>query len=149
MIVDNIKNAEFYYKLSPRIEAAFRFLKEQDCSRLEPGKYDILGDDCYASVDRYNTKPKESGIWEAHRRYIDVQYIVSGEEIIGCTQLSALKPIADYDEIKDIIFLKGKGNFVSFKAGMFAVFAPWDAHMPCLAATAPSPVHKIVVKVLA
>jgi YhcH/YjgK/YiaL family protein len=110
--------------------------------------YDIDGDTVFALVQRYDTKPREKGLWEAHRRYIDVQFVASGIESLGWAQLGNLTETQPYSAEKDCLLLAGSGDVVTARAGDFLVFFPEDAHMPCLAHDQPSPVLKVVVKVL-
>ncbi|MHB0999583.1 MAG: YhcH/YjgK/YiaL family protein [Armatimonadota bacterium] len=147
MIIDNISNASIYYRMGRGIETALRFLESRDLTQLEPGRYELEGDEIYFIVIRYDTKPIEQGAWEAHRQYADVQFIVSGTERMGYTNLQTLQAADGYDDAKDIEFLNGEGNFITMNQGDFAVFFPQDAHMPCIAVSNPEPVFKVVVKV--
>jgi YhcH/YjgK/YiaL family protein len=147
MIVDEIKNAEQYYGLGTRIEAALRYLAETDFSSLAPARYEIDGDDVFAIVKEYDTKPKSDGSWEAHHKYLDVQYVAAGCEHMGYRPVEGMEP-GDYDKDKDIYFLKGEGEFYTLRAGYFAILKPQDAHMPAMAIAEPQAVKKVLVKVL-
>ncbi len=147
MIIDHIKNSPFYYLLSERISTALRALRTDDLLRADPGRHEIQGSEVFALVQKYETKPRKLGVWEAHRRYIDVQYVVSGVEVIGHAHLPNLSVTKPYSEKDDILFAEGDGNFLTVSAGMFVIFFPHDAHMPALAAGMQGPVHKIIVKV--
>ena len=147
MIIDRLKNASLYFDLHKRLKAAFNYLQNTDFSELEPGRYEVEGTNIYALVQQYESKPKEKGRWEAHRRYMDIQYIWEGEELFGHAYLDDLN-IISYDENKDFVTLEGKGDFVTLHSGSFVIVAPQDAHMPGIAVSTPKPVKKIVVKVL-
>lgn len=147
MIIDRLKNASLYFGLHKRLEAAFSYLQNTDFSEVEPGRYEVEGTNIYALVQQYESKPKEKGRWEAHRRYMDIQYIWEGEELFGYAYLDDLNTIS-YDENKDFVTLEGKGDFVTLHSGSFVIVAPQDAHMPGIAISTPKPVKKIVVKVL-
>ena len=148
MILDNIKNAETYYNLSARIQTAFEYLKQTDLKALECGKHSICGDDIYISVQEYNTKPLEEGKWEAHRQYIDIQFMIKGSEDMGCTDVEPLIPVTEYDEEKDLIFFKNaEGNFFEVRENCFAIFFPQDAHMPCLSVDKSTLIKKAIVKI--
>lgn len=147
MITDHINNSQLYTKLGGRIATALNYLAETDFSMLEPGKYEVDGSDVYAIVQQYETKPAESGKWEAHRKYIDIQYIVSGEEQMGYANIDDLNVSEAYNEDKDCLFLEGSGSMLHCKPGTFILFAPQDAHMPCLADGAPAMVKKTVMKI--
>jgi YhcH/YjgK/YiaL family protein len=148
MIIDQLKNAALYFGTHARMEQAFRYLQKTDFSKIDPGKYEIEGTNLFALIQQYDTKAKEKGRWEAHRKYIDVQYVFSGTELFGYAHLGQLQSVA-FDEAKDFHELKGSGDFLRVPAGMFLVLFPHDAHMPGISVSAPEPVKKVVVKVLA
>jgi YhcH/YjgK/YiaL family protein len=150
MIIDQLSNAASYVEINKRLAAAFDYLRRTDLSKVEPGTYEIDGRKVYVMVQQYDTKTREKGRWEAHRKYIDVQYIASGEEVIGWAPAPLMAVMRAYDADKDIAFgtvQQGKWTAVHLGAGMLAVLWPEDAHAPKLAAGAPSAVMKIVVKV--
>jgi len=146
MIMDHLKNASLYYGINEKFAAAFNYLGNADLSDINQGKYEIDGSNMYALAHRYMTKPREDGFWEAHRRYIDIQYVLKGVELIGYANLDNLKA-GEYDEAKDFLPLQGDGDFIIMRAGTFVIFMPQDAHMPCLTVTTPQTVEKIVLKV--
>lgn len=146
MIIDGISNASLYYVLGSGIEAALRYLEVTDFSKIEPEKHDI-GGGCFAIVQDYQTAPREEKRWEAHRDYIDVQYVASGAELMGYAGIEALRVVEDYDDSKDATFLAGDGSFVTARAGTFVLLFPHDAHMPGIAIDGPKAVRKVVMKV--
>lgn len=147
MILDSIKNAHLYTGVSERIALGLKYLQETDLSKLEPGKYEIDGTNVYAAVSAYDTKPVEQGKFEAHKKYIDIQYIVSGEENMYYAYISEMKEATEYNETKDVLFYTGKGDPLTVKAKHFAIFFPEDVHMPNIAINEPTAVKKVVVKV--
>jgi len=147
MITDTIRNAADYKGISAGIRKALEYLETTDFSTMAPGRYAIDGDRIYAMVQEYETKPREDSRWEAHRRYTDVQYVVSGIERMGYAPLDSLTVTAPYAEDKDVLRLDGEGSFLTVPARTFAVFFPQDAHLPGLANDAPVRVRKVVVKV--
>lgn len=148
MILDELAHAALYAPVGKGIAGALEFLANADLAGMDEGMHHIEGDQIYAMVLDYNTKPRNQCVWEAHRRYLDVQYIVSGVERMGCADLDRMTPVGDYDEAKDVLFLEGEGSFFILRAGAFAIFAPHDVHMPGIAVAEPEPVRKVVVKVL-
>jgi len=146
MIVDRLENAERYYPLGDRLAAGLRYLRETDFAAVEPGRCDLDGDNLFALVEDYQTKPIVRGAFEAHRRYVDIQYVVSGVERIGWADVNDLAEAAPYDADKDFHKLAGEGGMLVVRAGTFVVLGPHDAHMPGIALDAPQPVRKIVVK---
>ncbi|MAX27661.1 MAG: YhcH/YjgK/YiaL family protein [Phycisphaeraceae bacterium] len=150
MIVDALNRANYLKSLGPNFEIALAFLNKPRLDELEDDRYDLHGKDVFAIVQTYNTRPIDQRKWEAHKKYLDIQYIISGNEYIGYTPLSEVAPLTEYDDEKDIYFFKGQpahGCFVPMSAGRFMVLGPQDAHMPCVTQTVPEEVRKIVVKV--
>ncbi len=147
MIVDNIKNAALYFGMSQRIEKALRYLQQHDFTTMDTGKYEIDGNDVFALIQKYDSNPLSAGLWEAHRNFIDVQYVANGAEQMGYAFIEPMKVSKEYDPEKDCLLLEGKGNMLVCNQGTFAIFGPADAHMPCIAIDAPHPVVKVVVKV--
>jgi len=146
MIIDRMKNAAMYFGVNKRMEMAFHYLQTTDLTKVDPGRYEIDGHKVYALVQQYETKTKDKGRWEAHRKYIDVQYLWEGAELFGYSYLENLRFIG-YDENKDFLTLEGEGDYLTMQAGTFIILAPQDAHMPGIAISAPQPVKKVVVKV--
>jgi len=147
MIFDQLKNARLYFQLGERFEKAFRYLSETDFTNMEPGKYEIDGNDVYSIVQSHNTKPLSAAKWEAHRMYADIQFILSGKEKIGISSFDKVIIIEEYDKDNDYALYKGDGNFLIADEGNFMVFFPTDVHMPSLAINIPKEVKKVVVKV--
>jgi len=147
MIIDKLNNTNTPYTLSAGLLKGLQFLRETDLTLLSIGRQDIDGDDCFAFVNEYETKPLPEGVWEAHRSYIDIQYLVSGIERMGYAPVEGMKPITPYDDEKDLEFLEGKGDFFLVNPGTIVVFTPDDAHMPNMQAGSSCIVRKVVVKV--
>jgi YhcH/YjgK/YiaL family protein len=146
MIIDRIGNTHLYYAIHPRFKRAFDYIHQINVDTVPNGKHEIDGENMYALVQQYNTKLKEQGIWEAHRRYIDLQYIVQGTEGIGYANLNHLQQ-GEYDVSKDFLPLYGDGDIITLHSGNFVLLLPEDAHMPGMAIDSPTPVKKIVVKI--
>jgi YhcH/YjgK/YiaL family protein len=148
MIFDNIRNADLYARLGPRFQQAFAYLQQTDLdlSALPVGRIELDGKALYVMVQEYNSKTPEQGKWEAHRRYIDLQYIVSGTERMGYALLSRLT-LGDYNPDKDFQALSGQGDFLTLSSGDFMLLWPNDGHMPGMAVQSPSPVKKVVIKI--
>jgi YhcH/YjgK/YiaL family protein len=146
MIVDQLTNSQLYAQLSLRISRAFEYLHQTDFETLPAGRYEIDDMNIYAMVQQYSTKSPEAGKWEAHREYIDLQYIVEGTEQIGVAHLGRLVQ-GEYDSSKDFLPLSGQGDFLTLASGEFILLFPQDAHMPGLSAGMPSEVKKVVVKI--
>jgi YhcH/YjgK/YiaL family protein len=148
MIVDNILNCDKYSNIHSEFEKAFNWLKNNNLQDLLPGKYVIDGDNLYASVSQYNTKSLKEGRLEAHKEYIDIQYIISGQEYIGWEYLQNQPETIAYDKDKDLVFYRESApTLFPLKEGYFAIFFPYDLHMPCIEIEKAQPMHKVVIKV--
>lgn len=149
MILDSLKNSGIYTGLDDRFSMAFNFLTETDFSSFPDGKVELKGNEVFAIVQSYESKPMEDSKWEAHRKYIDVQFIVDGTEQIGVAKVNSLTPATEYDNEVDCILLEGTGDMLTLSGGDFAILYPWDAHMPGVALNTPAAVRKVVVKIKA
>lgn len=148
MIFDRIANHTRYKGLGSKIEKALEYLTDTDFAALEDGKHPIEGDTIYAMLMSYDTEPESVRSFEAHRKYIDVQCILSGREIIYWAPLEELSPKGEYSDEKDIVFLSGDARArLQLTPGSFAVFYPEDAHKPNCAWDGSERVRKVVVKV--
>ncbi len=149
MIVDKIENANLYAGISQRLAKAFDVLKKEDFAEKADGQYDIDGSNLYYLVQRYQTKPIEQCKLEAHKDYIDIQFVSAGEEILAFAPIDNLEIATPYNKEKDIIFYKTPANISSIilTAGVFCVLFPDDAHMPKCQLKSPANVLKVVVKV--
>lgn len=149
MIFSYLDNMERSARKDLRLKTGLSFLQSGVASALPPGRYD-LGDGSVAIVATYETELADSKRFEAHRKYIDIQYVAMGAERIGHAFVPELLPDGDYDEEKDLIFFNepAASSSLLMPAGTFAVFYPHDAHKPGLmAGDVPSTTRKIVVKV--
>jgi biofilm protein TabA len=152
MILDRLENKALYRDFGCRLFTALEYLSATDFNSLENGKHAIDGDRLFAMVQRYAPRSPAEARWEAHRNYIDVQYIARGEECMGYAPLKKDLPIEEeYDAARDVVFYKTSGVLLPLSAGSFAVFTPLDIHAPGLQQVAPaecSEVLKVVVKCL-
>ncbi len=136
--------------LSPKMKKAVDFLLKPETKDLPDGTYQIDGRKIYAQVQNYVTSMPDKILYEAHKKYIDIQYIVSGQETINCLNLTDIRIVRPYDEKYDICFgLASMGEGVSLKLneGDLSIFFPEHAHAPKLSLSGPHKVKKIVVKV--
>jgi len=150
MIATDLSHAEEQAALTPGLRLALAFLGRADLAALPDGAVEIDGERVFALVQRYDTVETDAPLFEAHRRYIDVQFVVSGREVIGWAPLPQLHVIEEYDAAKDACFgtvAASEVTAVQLRAGQLVILRPEHAHAPKLAAGGPSPVHKIVVKV--
>lgn len=149
MIFDTLSNSARYESLNSRFAKAFAYLRTVDGSQ-PLGRHDLDGDDCFALVQTYETKPQEKALFEAHRKYIDVQFIQSGRETILWAPLASMaEETMAFDQSKDAALWKLVPDTTALhvSAGHFAILFPEDAHAPCIEWDQPETVFKVVVKV--
>lgn len=145
MILDKFENAARYMSLHPEFSTAFKWLREQSCGRLPIGRTEIAGDRLYASVQRETGRGQDVAKFETHRRYIDIQYLAEGSDVMGWTHAGNGLNSLGYDSARDLEFYTDQpGLWIPVPAGHFAIFFPEDAHAP-MAGT--EFMVKIVIKV--
>lgn len=149
MILDQIDSALLYGGLGERIAIGLALLNEERVLQSPPGRYAVQGDDIFFAVDEYETQPVNEGRFEIHRKYLDIQALVSGAEYIGYTPLDGLVEAQPYDEQKDLAFYQSPPQYsrLVLRPGLFAIFWPHEPHMPCRIVDTPCRVKKIVVKI--
>ena len=136
--------------MTPSLRKAFDFLRGRDLLRLPDGRTDIDGDRVFGLVQRYETVRSDILKFEFHQRYIDVQFIAAGEEVIGWAPAERMIVAEAYDAARDVCFgtvASGMWTQVRLQTGQLMVLWPEDAHAPKCAAGQPAQVVKIVVKV--
>ena len=149
MILDCLPHWRQYATTLPGLDQAFAYLQTLDAN-CPTGRYELAGDRIYALVQRYQTKPREQGKLEAHRKYADVQYILAGQETILWAPLAALTTVTQpYDPARDIGFfgMVGGTTPLHLGTGQFTILFPQDGHAPGLEAAGITDVVKVVVKV--
>jgi len=151
MITDTLAQCRRYASLSPRFAAAFEFLEKLPADKPD-GRYDIDGDNCFALMQTYTTRPLAQAMFEAHRRYIDIQFIQAGRETILWSPLTALTQTTQpYAAEKDIAFFANPPHWmpINLHAGQFTIFFPEDGHAPGIECGGPTEVRKTVLKIRA
>ena len=147
MILDSLSNSAYYEGLGPRFARAFAWLRSVDPSAVADGRTDLEGDELYVVAYRNKAKALGRTLWEAHRRYADIHYIVEGREAMFWEALERTEP-GEYLEAKDFQSLETDGWVdLEVPAGQFTVFFPGDAHRPGIDIPGAEPVFKLVVKV--
>lgn len=144
--IDRKEFAVAYLKNKERWDKAFAFFKNNDLTKLELKRYNIDGDNLYAPITEYMTRNEEDAQFEAHRNYIDIQYVISGSELIGLAPVAQLKEVTvPYDASKDVEFMT-VSQLTNYKATpeRFFIFFPSDIHR--LRNGESSQVRKVVVK---
>jgi biofilm protein TabA len=150
MITSTLSQLHWYKIISPNFEKAIQYALSTDFSALETGKYPVEGDQVFAIVNEYMTKPQSECDPESHRDYADIQLVVSGSEKFGFAPLMDQIPTTPYDLEKDVAFYslnEDELNYIIIRNGQFIIFFPSDIHQPEIFTHQPGLVKKVVVKV--
>ena len=146
MIFDSLNHIEAYKGIHPGVYKGLCLLRDTDFSKLEDQRYEVDGDDLFFFVQSYESNPSNDTP-EAHRKYIDIQCVLSGGETMGVAPLEEMTEEVEARPDNDIWFYRGATDTVTLLPGRFAVLFPGDAHAPGVAVDTPAPVRKVVVKV--
>lgn len=150
MIFDSIKNAKMYYGLGAGMEKALKFFESYDMATFETGRQEVDGEKLFVNRLSYTTAENPDALFEAHREYADVMYVLEGEERFF------VKPLADmqvttqeYDPAIEACLGKIDGDAAQFRfpKGYFCVFFPQDAHCASQLWDKPCAVKKLIAKV--
>ncbi len=145
MIKDSIDRAELYYNLSDSVKRALSYVRDTNWAKIENGKYLIDGEKLYININSYKTK--DLGDWEAHKQYIDIQYLISGEEKIGISRLDCCNSKIPYNTERDIEFYDGDcGDYITMRPGDFMIIYPHELHKPGIKSKDNIEVKKAVIK---
>lgn len=148
MIFDHISNLSNYNGVSANIKKFTDYLAENDITALEPGKY-VIDDDVFFTVKCYEPRLPEVAGWEAHKEYIDIQYVMEGKELMGIMPISQLIEKKPYDaELDKTVYEHSdRESILKLGPGMFALLLPQDAHHPTIIDGEKTQNKKAVVKI--
>jgi len=146
IIINKLQHAERYFNMHPAFEKAFAFLRQEGLAELAADKYEIDGDSLFCMISKGPGRSRSEAKLEAHRKYIDIQYVIAGADEMGFKPTADCKSIdTEYDAEKDIEFFKDKpDSWVPVPAGSFVIFFPEDAHAPLVSS---GEIHKVVLKI--
>jgi biofilm protein TabA len=146
MILDTIHNAERYYPMHAGFRAAFEWLRKPSAGgRLPAGRQEIDGNRLYANIVTEGGRGQARAKFETHRRYIDIQYMAEGFDLMGWRHLDSAMKGKGFDAAKDLEFYEDRPEWwVPVPTGHFAIFFPEDAHAPM---AGEGPMYKLVAKV--
>ncbi len=148
MILDTLDHIRQYAGLDPALRAGLEYLSRTTVADLADGRYPIDGERLRAAVSTSRTREPAAVPFEAHRRYVDIQYLLSGSETIYWMPREGCTVREEYSEERDIELLAdGPASAVILRPGIFAVFFPHDAHKPGCFAAGQEEVRKLVIKV--
>ena len=150
MILTTVSDLMHYESLNPLFPKTFAALAELAEQPFEKGRHEVDGDHVYINAAEYDTSPAEVAGMEHHKRYIDVMWMVSGEETIGVCNTNQLTDITmPYSEKDDVALAKLASLYteVKIKAGDVVILFPEDAHAPSMQLNGVSHVQKLIAKV--
>lgn len=147
MVLDTIENAANYLPLSEGIAKALLYIRQNDVAAIEPGRYEIESDRLIMIVFEYNNTTTDKHKLEGHRRYIDLQYWVSGSELMGHEIFNSQPLVEDYNEKADYAFYNCDATYTRLSPGMFVIYYPTDLHTAVSDPRSDSKVKKIVFKI--
>ncbi len=148
MIKDSVSNAGLYRSISYRMARALDYLGSVNAQGFAEEPVKIDGQDVYAMHQLYTTKGPDGRLYESHREYVDVQFVLEGSETIRVVDVGGLTVATEYNPENDAaLYDLADGTDVKLESGDFVVLFPHDAHVPQLTSSEPSDVKKIVVKV--
>jgi biofilm protein TabA len=145
--IDKSQFAKQYHLNQAAWDKAFSYLKNTDLKTLANGRHVIDGDNVYAIVTEAPTKDYDKTAFESHRKYIDLQYVISGEENMAKALVTSVTVSKPYDETTDLGNFTGEGKIYTVPTGTFMLFFPTDAHRPNITPGGNKIVKKIVIKV--
>ena len=145
MIIDNIKNAHLYFGLGKGFAEALTFLKNYSDTATVTADLPV-SEKVMVKCRPYMTKAESECAFEAHKRFADIHFVVSGCEMIGYAPVGTLK-VTREDVEKDMIYLEGSGVNIPLNAGDFMITFPDDAHMPCVKQNESVLCAKLVAKI--
>ncbi|OKL41731.1 YhcH/YjgK/YiaL family protein [Pontibacter flavimaris] len=147
MVLDKLDNAQRYYSLHPLFEQAFRYLRETDLKTAATGVHEIVGKQLFAIISDGPGVTEQAYKLEVHRKYIDIQYIISGTDRMGWKDMAqCAAPNDPYQDERDAAFFPDRAtSWFEVPAGSFTIFYPDDAHAAMV--TGEQVVRKVVLKI--
>lgn len=147
MIYGNIKNTEEYKFLNIDLQKCFEYIKNNDLKNLEKGSYEICGNDLFVNIVEYETTTEDKRFWEAHKNYLDLHFMLDGEELINVNFIDNMKQI-EFVEKDDFLSLEGnKKSSILLEEGDFLICYPNDAHMTAIKVSDSKKIKKAIFKV--
>jgi len=128
--IDKAQFAKQYHLNRAAWDKAFAYLKTTDLTTLSNGRHVIDSDNVYAIVTEAPSKDYDKTAFESHRKYIDIQYVITGEEKMAKTPVTSVVVNKPYDEKADIAYYTGEGKIYTVPAKTFMLFFPGEAHRP-------------------
>jgi YhcH/YjgK/YiaL family protein len=150
MITSTLSQLHWYKIISPNFQKAIEYALQTDFTDQDAGKYEIDGDNVFAIVNEYTTRPVSECDPESHRDYADIQIVITGKERFGYAPLTDQTASTPYNPERDVALYtiaEEDLSYITLPAGQFIIFFPGDIHQPEVFLHQPDPVKKVVLKV--
>jgi YhcH/YjgK/YiaL family protein len=147
--INKTEFAKQYHLNQAYWDKAFAFLRDTNLLTLTNGRHNIDGDNVYGLVTEAPSKDYDKTAFESHKNYIDLQYVITGEENMGKTTVESLKVDRPYVERNDIAYYTGDGKIYTVPQNSFLIFFPGEAHRPNITPGGNKVVKKVVIKIRA
>lgn len=150
---NSINQEEFFrqYKKNPKYwDEAFEFFNNRDLVNLKPGTYVIDSGNVIATVVEGPTKNIQDIMWEAHKDFNDLQYVITGKASMGVAPVTdnAATVTIPYTHSSDIMhFTNDNGQYYDADPGVFFIFSPQEMHRPAIRVPESNKIKRIVIKV--
>lgn len=148
MILAHIEDSERYFSLHPLFKQLFDYVKTHDLSQVPAERITLDGERLFINVADASLKSPEEQVLEVHRRYIDVHFPLSSNEVMGWSPLQGLQtesvnPFNDEDDYA--VYAETAQTYLTIRPGEFAIVWPEDAHAPIIGE---GKLRKLIAKVL-
>ena len=146
MVLSDLKNHTCYKNLHPLFEKAFSYLLNKDLNAISDGKHEIESDDLFAIISKPGNSSSDPIMLEAHKKYIDIHYIIEGSETFGWKEVTHCKNQEGIFDIEKDYILYNDQMFTSIilQKNNFVIVYPEDAHSPGINT---NNLHKVVLKI--
>ena len=148
MILAHIEDSERYFSLHPLFKQLFDYVKTHDLSQVPAERITLDGERLFINVADASLKSPEEQVLEVHRRYIDVHFPLSSNEVMGWSPLQGLQTesVNPFNEEDDYaVYAETAQTYLTIRPGEFAIVWPEDAHAPIIGE---GKLRKLIAKVL-
>ena len=147
MILTTSESLERNFYINEILDMCKKFINRHDIKNLPCGKYLIDGENMYVNVVSYCTKDEAECIWEAHRDYLDIHYIIEGKEQIRVSNIKNMK-VQEYIQESDYVKMNGDASsYINLGEGEYLILFFEDAHMTGCYIEEPEVIRKAIFKV--
>lgn len=146
MILAHLSQADRYAPLHPLFAQAFAYIRNTDLNALPAGVHQIIDKQLFVIIEEAQGRTREAAKLECHRKYIDIQLVLQGNDEMGWKPLADChQPLDEYNADRDIRFFHdAPAAWISTPAQHFCIFFPEDAHAPLVSE---QPIRKAIFKV--